>query len=92
MNVVILGTGSTIGTLQSITPDSDLGVNSFTKRLSQQRPGWRDQFPRLAVAIDECGFENLDQIWTHIDYRAKFERALRKRPYDAPRANSTRRS
>src|SRR5581483_5120999 len=77
MNVMILGTGSTIGTLGRITFAPELGVNGFTKRLSRVKPEWRQKLPHLASAIDESGFDNLDQIWTHIDYRGKLARSLR---------------
>jgi hypothetical protein len=84
-NVVILGTGSTIGTLGRITSARELGVNGFTTRLLGVVQDWRDRFPHLAAAIDESGSENLDQIWTHFDYKGKLRRSLKvELPDDDP--------
>lgn len=57
MKVVILGTGSTIGTLGRVTFARDLGINGFTKRLTRVKPDWRHKLLHLARAIDESGFE-----------------------------------
>ena len=82
MRVLILGTGSTIGTLGKATDAKELGVLSFTKRLSRVRSRWRDEYPALARVIADCASENLDQIWTHLDYTVKLQRSLGGNPYE----------
>jgi len=74
--VVILGTGSTIGTLTRVAFATELGVRGFVRRLTRKMPKWRSEYCHLAHAIDACGFEDLDQIWTHVDYAGKLHRSL----------------
>jgi hypothetical protein len=81
MKVLILGTGSTIGTLWNVAHGAELGVYGFTKRLSRVKRRWRDDYAALARVVADCGSENLDQIWTHLDYTIKFQRSLGGNPY-----------
>lgn len=81
MRVLILGTGATIGTLLGVASAAELGVLGFTKRLSRVKPRWRDEYAALARVIADCGSENLDQIWTHLDYTIKLQRSLGRNPY-----------
>jgi hypothetical protein len=81
MKVVILGTGSTIGTLERVALATELGVNGFTRRLSRVKPEWRNEYPSLARAVDDSGSENLDQIWTRMDYAGKLQRSLKRPTY-----------
>lgn len=77
MNVVVLGTGATIGTFAN----EQLGVNGFTARLDHVYPSWRHDYSHLNQAVLKCGSSNLDRIWTHIDLFAKFPQALGPNPY-----------
>lgn len=75
MRTVILGTGSTAGTFGAAA-----GVVGFVRRLAQVRPDWRAKYPWLARVIDDCeGAPEdvaLDQLWTRLDYYAKFRKVL----------------
>lgn len=92
MRVLILGTGSTIGTLWEVAYGAELGVYGFTKRLSRVKPRWREDYAALARVIADCGSENLDQIWTHLDYATKLHRSLGGNPYDPRTSGELHRS
>ena len=81
MKVVMLGAGSTIGTMG----DATLGVADFTKRLDRVYPGWRTEYGDIVRAVDDCdGVGNLDVIWPHVDYAVKLKRSIQGRPsYDS---------
>ena len=77
MKAVLLGTGSTIGTL-----GVSAGVNGFTEYL-EKCPGWESEYPDLKRVINDCrkdpigeGEPGLDKIWTRIDYYSKFSKIL----------------
>lgn len=76
MKVVILGAGSTIGTLGK----RSLGVARFVERLKEVcGADWERDYGQLAKAAKDCSSENLDEIWTYVDYFGKLRRSLCER-------------
>jgi hypothetical protein len=81
MKVVVLGAGATRGTFDN----ENLGAAHFLQRL-EEVPTPRDRWSactQIKRAAKVCGSDNLDRIWTHVDYAGKFQRALGGTPnYD----------
>lgn len=85
MRLMILGAGSSIGTLGI---NACPGVKGFGRALARIHPNWRATFPRLAQVVDETvgivpGSDDwaLDEVWTRLDYIAKLHPAHGPGPY-----------
>jgi hypothetical protein len=90
MRLLILGAGSSIGTLGIAACP---GVKGFGNALAGIRRDWRTAFVHLAQVVDDTtgvsrGSDNwaLDDVWTRLDYIAKLAPAWGAAPY-APEAS-----
>ncbi len=74
--VLILGAGSTIGTLGR----KNLGAVGFIERLGEVFPDWKREYGDIVAAHQNCRSPNLDKIWRHVDYAGKLVRSLQDTP------------
>jgi hypothetical protein len=77
MKVIVLGAGSSRGSLESLrVPVS----NEFGSVLAETVPAWETLLPALALVVDHLGLErrswSLEDVWKCLDWYAKLQRAL----------------